>query len=110
MTERRDINYAVLKLRLAKLHTLSRPDLIMELVGDAIDALDTLQGDLSVANLQLAARVCSECPAKARVEELEAMLATTHGMLQEISKAAGYYTGEAYTASALVARLKDGDR
>lgn len=31
-----------------------------------------LEGDLNVARLQLGARVCSECPAKARVAELEA--------------------------------------
>lgn len=34
----------------------------------------TLEGDLSVARLQLGARVCSECPAKARVAELEDVL------------------------------------
>lgn len=31
-----------------------------------------LEGDLNVARLQLGAQVCSECPAKARVAELEA--------------------------------------
>ena len=36
----------------------------------------TLEGDLSVARLQLGARVCSECPAKARVAELEFALHT----------------------------------
>ena len=34
--------------------------------------LAELEGDLNVARLQLSARVCSECPARARLAELEA--------------------------------------
>lgn len=36
---------------------------------------DQLRGDLNVARLQLAARICSECPASARVAECEGALA-----------------------------------
>lgn len=48
----------------------------LELVENELAALRArvaeLEGDLNVARLQLGARVCSECPAKARVAELEA--------------------------------------
>lgn len=37
-----------------------------------------LEGDLNVTRLQLGARVCSECPARARVAELEARLKTPY--------------------------------
>lgn len=50
----------------------------LELVENELAALRArvaeLEGDLNVARLQLGARVCSECPAKARVAELEAAL------------------------------------
>lgn len=53
------------------------PDAVYE-AADTIEALRarvaTLEGNLNVARLQLGARVCSECPAKARVAELEAQL------------------------------------
>jgi hypothetical protein len=38
------------------------------------DRIAELEGDLSVAQLQLAAHVCSGCPAKARVANLDAAL------------------------------------
>ena len=54
-----------------------------------IDALRArvaeLEGDLNVARLQLSARVCSECPARARVAELEAAV---RAMVLEASQCA----------------------
>lgn len=110
MPETLDRDYARLKARLHKFNTCSRPDLVMSLIEQAIDAIDTLEGDLSVANLRLEARVCSECPAKDRVTELEAMLAGNHGMMQELAKAAGFHIGEQYSAASIIARLQGRDR
>lgn len=43
-----------------------------------------LEGDLNVTRLQLGARVCSECPARARVAELEAAAKRAEDALQSI--------------------------
>lgn len=54
-----------------------RPADLAHIVTNAEHAaarIDQLEGDLNLAHLQLKARMCSECPAKGRVEELEAML------------------------------------
>lgn len=55
-----------------------------------------LEGDISVLQLQVSARICSECPAGET--------------LKTVAAAAGYRDGEHFTAAALIARLRDGDR
>ncbi len=56
-------------------------------------------------------RLERDAPAMAaRVRELESVVQTQGTMLHEIAQAAGYRLGEAYTARALIARLRDGDR
>jgi hypothetical protein len=43
-----------------------------------------LEGDLSVARLALAARVCSECPARDRVAELSNRICELQGALRDL--------------------------
>ncbi len=102
MSERRDIDYDQLKRALHKLNTCSKADSFLPLIEQAFDAIDTLQGDLSVAELQLR-------PAQDRIEELEAIVRSSDGILQDIVKAAGFQRGEAFSAASIIARLKDGD-
>lgn len=45
-----------------------------------------------------------------RVDELEAMVRSQQALLDDIAAAAGFKTGEQYSAASLTARLKDGDR
>lgn len=42
-----------------------------------------------------------------RISELEAIVQAQRAMLAEISEAAGFRTGETYSAASIVARLKD---
>lgn len=41
-----------------------------------------------------------------RIAELEAMLASSHDMMQEVAKAAGFHIGEQYSAASIIARLR----
>lgn len=63
-----------------------------------------LEGDLSVARLQLGARVCSECPAKARVAELEAALRAVAARLDQ-----PVFRGDEKAGSAATARILRAD-
>lgn len=45
-----------------------------------------------------------------RVRELETIVRAQSAFIDELTTAAGYSRGEAFTARALVARLRDGDR
>lgn len=67
---RRDAEVIALRTRVAELEAgeASKRGIMLAQAS----RLAELEGDLNVARLQLSARVCSECPARARLAELEA--------------------------------------
>ena len=56
MPERRDIDYTALIERLGRANSMTKLDVLLSLIKDARDAVDTLRGDLQVAELQLRAK------------------------------------------------------